>query len=74
MGLALKGLTSWGGWFVVVLMDTSLTSQNAEAYSEPEETPAIELFAKIGHNWKLLTIFVDISLHLRYLIGFWIRL
>ena len=35
---------------MVVLMDTSLTSQNAEACSEPEETPAIELFAKIGHN------------------------
>ena len=44
-----------------------------EVYSDSCQTSKIELFGKLVNEWKLLTFFLK-TLHLRRLIGFWMRL
>ena len=42
-------------------------------HSEPSQTSRMGYFVKIVNGWKLLNIFAK-KIHLRCLIGFWIRL
>ena len=51
---------------------TPPVAASATAYSEPCQKFKMELFAKIVHDWKSLTIFT--KLQLRCLAGLWIRL